>query len=318
MSEALPEIRIGDREREAVDGRLQAAASDGLLTLAEYDERSGQCWAARTQSELDVLVRDLPAHRTPAVAHPTRPAARLRVLALMSESELSSPVAPGQDIDAVAVMGAVTVDLRRENLPAQVHVRATAAMGEVRVLVPPGTAVHLSGLAVMGERKVRTGPPAADGSVVHVHGNAVMGAVRVEDRPRPGGLMPASSAAAVPARPRSARRRAVTAAIAATVVLGGAVGVQQVASATDSSAFFGSGVLRVTDQSDVRVGTAFGSVKVVVPNDVHVVPSGLVVFGSIDCTAACSSTTGRRVVVHGGGAFGSIEIVTQSEDAAHR
>jgi hypothetical protein len=46
------------------------------------------------------------------------------------------------------------VDLRRDDLPDQVHVRARTLMCEVEVLVSCGTTVHLSGASVMGERKV--------------------------------------------------------------------------------------------------------------------------------------------------------------------
>lgn len=60
MGEVLPEVRVGDRERGDVDALLQAALSDGALDLSEYDERAARCWAARTRSELDVLLRDLP------------------------------------------------------------------------------------------------------------------------------------------------------------------------------------------------------------------------------------------------------------------
>lgn len=60
MDETTPELRIGDRERREVDGRLQRAYADGVLTMTEYEERSAQCWAARTRRELEPLTRDLP------------------------------------------------------------------------------------------------------------------------------------------------------------------------------------------------------------------------------------------------------------------
>ena len=68
VEEPAPEKRIGDSERREVDGRLQQAHADGVLTLTEYDERSAQCWAARTRSELDALTRDLPDPSPPAAA----------------------------------------------------------------------------------------------------------------------------------------------------------------------------------------------------------------------------------------------------------
>ena len=59
MSDTPPPLRVGDRERRAVDEQLQAAVGDGVLTLSEYDERSAVLWQARTRDELDELVADL-------------------------------------------------------------------------------------------------------------------------------------------------------------------------------------------------------------------------------------------------------------------
>jgi hypothetical protein len=63
VDETTPEVRIGDRERREVDGRLQRAYADGVLTMTEYEERSAECWKARTRGELEPLVRDLPPDR---------------------------------------------------------------------------------------------------------------------------------------------------------------------------------------------------------------------------------------------------------------
>ncbi|MFG3418564.1 DUF1707 domain-containing protein [Micromonospora sp. NPDC047730] len=56
----MNDLRVSDRDREAVVARLGAAASEGRLTLAELTDRSGQAYAARTYSELAALVADLP------------------------------------------------------------------------------------------------------------------------------------------------------------------------------------------------------------------------------------------------------------------
>jgi hypothetical protein len=49
MSEPVPELRVGDRERGETDALLRDALADGVLSLTEYEERAGQCWAARTR-----------------------------------------------------------------------------------------------------------------------------------------------------------------------------------------------------------------------------------------------------------------------------
>jgi hypothetical protein len=88
----------------------------------------------------------------------------------------------------------------------------------------------------------------------------------------------------------------------------------------DNVSIFGSNVERVaSDDRDVQVSTLFGSTTVVVPNGRQVDPGGFVLFGSVDCEAACSVTKGPVVHVRPFGAFGSVEIVTQAEyDADQR
>jgi hypothetical protein len=60
-------LRVGDAERSAVAARLSEAHAEGRLTLAEFDERVRDAWAARTAAELAPLTSDLPA-AAPAAA----------------------------------------------------------------------------------------------------------------------------------------------------------------------------------------------------------------------------------------------------------
>jgi hypothetical protein len=197
--DARPEIRVGDRERQEVDARLQRAHADGVLTLTEYDERSALCWAARTRVDLERLTRDLP---------PDRPA---------------------------------------------------------------GTAVE----------PVPAARPATRKGLAH----------RVV-----GGL-------------------AVTALAGVAAVLGG-----QALSADDGVSVFGNRVMQVgADQDRVEVGALFGRVTVRVPDDVRVRTDATVVFGDIDCAAACQGSPAlREVVVDGTGVFGRIQVLRQNEPQGDR
>jgi hypothetical protein len=322
---SVPEQRVGDRERRAVDACLQAALADGVLTLTEYDERAGQCWAARTRSDLDVLVHDLPGAAPAALPARTAPSEPARVTAVLSDSELSPPLAPGQPVTAAAVLGSATVELRRADLPRHVDVRVTAVLGDVKVRVPPGSTVHLSGTAIMGERKVKTGAPSPDGPVVRVDATAVLGSVVVDDKPRKGGLVPAAwpgggaEPATEPGRPPARRRRGpraggvVGAVVTAGLVAVGAYGAVQVLGAEDGAAVFGSRTVVVEpEQTDVEVGVLFGSVRVVVPDDVRARTGGTIVFGSTSCRRVCTGDQDTVVSVRGNGAFGSIEVVPAS------
>jgi hypothetical protein len=173
----------------------------------------------------------------------------------------------------------------------------------------------MTGIAVLGERKVRVGPPLATGSVVHISANAVLGTVTVDDRERSGGLLKRSAhpPAAHGSRPGRRLLRAALA-IAAAAAVGGLVGTGQVLGSDDGTSLFGSRQVRLTDDTDrVEVGTLFGSTRVVVPDDVQVRTTGTFVFGAVECGDACTATTGREVEVEADGAFGSVEVVTLGE-----
>lgn len=333
MSDTPPPLRVGDRERRAVDEQLQAAVGDGVLTLSEYDERSAVLWQARTRDELDHLVADLPDQPGAAPARtpvPTGDATRpRRVVAVMSEDRMSGALAPGQRVQGYALMGKAVVDLRRDDLPRSVEVQVRSLMGEVEVMVPPGSAVHLSGFSLMGERKVHVG--AGDGPDVHVDAVAVMGTVKVTvgdgtvvaTGRRPAAVpAPRTSAVAVPHSRRVHRSggqvsRALGRAKGLAVPLGllGAL----VLAGPDNVSLFGSNVERVAgDDRNVQVSTLFGSTTVVVPNGRQVDPGGFLPFGSTSCEAACSVTEGPVVNVRTFGGFGSVEIVTQDEYDAER
>ena len=53
--------RASDRERDVVVQRVQDAFAEGRLDDAEFDERSRAALTARTHSDLDALLADLPA-----------------------------------------------------------------------------------------------------------------------------------------------------------------------------------------------------------------------------------------------------------------
>lgn len=53
-------MRASDRDRERVVQALQEQVGEGRLTLAEFEERSGQAYDAKTVGELRKLTDDLP------------------------------------------------------------------------------------------------------------------------------------------------------------------------------------------------------------------------------------------------------------------
>lgn len=70
-SSNTPEIRVGDRERNAAMERLGNHFADGYLDVDEFSKRAESAAAAKTQAELQTLFADLPAEASPASSHGT-------------------------------------------------------------------------------------------------------------------------------------------------------------------------------------------------------------------------------------------------------
>ena len=78
INEAHENLRIGDPERERAARRLQQAVAQGYLTLAEYEHRVGEAFAAETTGALRRALADLPVDRI-GRQDPERRAARRAV-----------------------------------------------------------------------------------------------------------------------------------------------------------------------------------------------------------------------------------------------
>lgn len=60
-----PEIRVGDRERNAAMERLGNHFADGYLDVDEFSKRAESAASAKTRAELQTLFADLPAEVSP-------------------------------------------------------------------------------------------------------------------------------------------------------------------------------------------------------------------------------------------------------------
>ena len=164
-------MRPSDADREVVIEALRRHCGDGRLSLDEVAERSLVVWSAESADDLVRVTADLPAAGV-----------ERRVSGVLSKGEQAGRWRTGDRLRARAVVGACDADLRR--LEGDVDVRATAVLGSVDVVVPPGTEVELSGWGLLASRKVRVRD--GGGPRVSVRAVAVLGTVRVvESRPVP-------------------------------------------------------------------------------------------------------------------------------------
>jgi len=74
------QLRVGDAEREAVGDILRREHLAGRIDNEEFDERVTRCLAAKTYSELDDLIRDLPGSDLDPRPRAARPLRRPRGL----------------------------------------------------------------------------------------------------------------------------------------------------------------------------------------------------------------------------------------------
>jgi len=199
-----PPLRVGDRDRDAVAGRLQDAFAAGRLDDDEFDQRMRAALTARVSTELDVLTADLPAAVPRAAAAATAGAApRPGRFAIAYKSSIRRGGrwrVPGR-FTCIVYKGTGRLDLRAAELAGAVTTMAvTAYKSRVDVLVPPGVRVELDGFGVSkgwsAEEELESRLP-ADAPVVHVRGIAYKGTIEVSTRPPGGSELPGSQ---LPAR----------------------------------------------------------------------------------------------------------------------
>ncbi|MFJ5225742.1 DUF1707 domain-containing protein [Streptomyces sp. NPDC088400] len=203
------DTRASDAERERVAERLREAVAEGRLDMAEFDERLGAAYKARTHGELVPLVRDLPAPGTTADLTPMDGAAvpgprggdgvwadrigRERAtskgaFAFWSGFSRKGRWTVGRTFTAGVFQAGGEIDLREARFEERdVVIRCFTVMGGIGIVVPPGMDVEVRGFGFMGGfgEEGDVDVPVAPGSPrVVVTGFALMGGVGVHRKER--------------------------------------------------------------------------------------------------------------------------------------
>lgn len=111
----VPRIRVSDAERAVTVGRLQHALVEGRLDLVETDERVTAAFAARHDSDLQLLLADLPPHVPALEGAPSWSALwesavwRTRIVVLGVEAAGQIRPTPQQCRSAAALVGLALV-----------------------------------------------------------------------------------------------------------------------------------------------------------------------------------------------------------------
>ena len=174
MSENLPT----PEERETVVDRLAAHFAQGHLTVTELERRLDLAHGADAMAQLTALERGLPA--LAAETRPLPPSVHNLVVSIWGETARRGSWTPARTTTALTVMGATVLDFREASIETgKIVLQLIAAMGGVKIIVPPGVRVQWSGIALMGGVKESMGLPAPDSPVLSISGFCVMGGVEI-------------------------------------------------------------------------------------------------------------------------------------------
>lgn len=164
---------------------LSEAASNGRLTLRQYEDRLTKTYAAETYHQLQRLTNDLP-EAMEFRRGKSRPAPATMLLAILSGFDRSGRwYVPGR-MTTVTVFGGGVVDLRYADFTSsEVEIRAYSIFGGQTFLLPPEVNVLIRGRGVIGgfDNQVEgAGSPGAP--TVRIKGFALLGGVGIKRRRR--------------------------------------------------------------------------------------------------------------------------------------
>jgi hypothetical protein len=181
-----PTQASGD-DRIQVAQLLAEAASNGRLTLEQYETRLTKAYSASTYDELERLTYDLP-EAIEYQRRKSRPAPSTMLLAILSGFERRGRWnVPGR-MTTFTLFGGGVVDMRYADFTSpDVEIHAYSILGGQTILLPPEVNVEVQGHGVMGgfDHVDDAGTPGAP--KVTIKGFSLWGGVGIKRRKRSAG-----------------------------------------------------------------------------------------------------------------------------------
>lgn len=177
-------MRVSDADRNGTLRRLHNAVALGLIDIGEFEERSARVSAARLQSELDVLVGDLPGPGAIVTSVADRVELRGVLGSLKRHGEWTVPTR----LALVRRMGSVDLDLTRAKFGGPIVViELDLRMGGLDLRLPEGASASIDDVEVIvgSARDHRKDAPAEGNPHVILTGKVVCGGVDIRG-PRKG------------------------------------------------------------------------------------------------------------------------------------
>jgi hypothetical protein len=176
------DLRASDTDRDRVLAMLGEAMSDGRLTADEHAERVQRAIAARTLGELAELTADLAI----SSAQPVRLDGGKVITGIFGPARRDGRWVVPENLTVTAMFGEVEVDFTQAILQtSRVQVYATVFGGRLRLIVPDGVSVIVSGHMVLGRKRGGTPAPADPGApVIEVKALVLGGELSVRTPPK--------------------------------------------------------------------------------------------------------------------------------------
>jgi hypothetical protein len=180
--QAPRDLRASDADRDRVLAMLGEAMGDGRLTAEEHSERVQRAFSARTLGELADLTTDL---AVPS-AQPVRLDGGRVITGVFGPARRDGRWVVPESLTVTAMFGEVEVDFTQAILQtSRVQLYATVFGGRLRLIVPDGVSVVVSGHMVLGRKRGSTPPPASPGApVIEVKALVLGGELTVRTPPK--------------------------------------------------------------------------------------------------------------------------------------
>jgi hypothetical protein len=175
----LTELRVSDADPNGTMRRLHNAVALGLIDIAEFEERSSQVSYARTRSELDRVVGDLPGPGAIVTSATDRVQLRGWLGSLKRHGEWMVPTR----LALVRRMGSVELDLVHARFAGPVVViELDMKFGSVMIRLPDGASASIDDVEVYAGSASdrRKGAPAEGTPHVVLAGRVVCGSVDIK------------------------------------------------------------------------------------------------------------------------------------------
>jgi hypothetical protein len=179
-----PALRVSDADRNGTLRRLHNAVALGLIDISEFEERSAQVSVARMQTDLEMLVDDLPGPGAIVTSAADRVELRGWMGSLKRHGEWIVPTR----LALVRRMGSVDLDLTNARFAGPVVViELDMVRGSVDLRLPTGASASIDDVTVYAgsARDRRKDAPAEGTPHVVLTGRVVMGSVNVRGPKRP-------------------------------------------------------------------------------------------------------------------------------------